>query len=400
MRQQPNIPIVVVAYNRPDSLRRILESLQNASYPFSVKLIISIDKSDENEVVSVANNFNWKHGHKEVICHTERLGLKNHILSSGDMALSHDAVIVLEDDLYVSPGFYNYILQAFRFYNNESSIAGISLYAHSYNESAQLPFTPLIDDSDVFFMQTPSSWGQCWTKAQWLEFRKWYDQNNALKLKLESGIPANIAEWPDSSWKKYFIKYLIDTKKFFVYPRFSLSTNFGDPGVHFHKKLVFQQVPLLTSQRNFIFKALNESYVKYDSNCEALPEVINRFQPKYSKFEYTVDLYGVKTEYQISTEYILTSKHCHSFVYSYAREVKPIEYNIMLNIRGSVLALAKRKDCEMEIRQVYLQDEEIYYYHALRDYQLKYPRTVSKPPDYTTRQLYRLLMRKIFRKNY
>ena len=39
-----DIPIVVVAYNRIDSLKRILGSLLKAEYPMPAKLIISIDR--------------------------------------------------------------------------------------------------------------------------------------------------------------------------------------------------------------------------------------------------------------------------------------------------------------------------------------------------------------------
>ena len=51
--------VVVMAYNRPDSLRRLLESLLRASYPDEVPLVISIDKSKTDTVRKLAESFDW-----------------------------------------------------------------------------------------------------------------------------------------------------------------------------------------------------------------------------------------------------------------------------------------------------------------------------------------------------
>ena len=70
--------IVVVAYNRPKSLSRILSSLENANYPREpVPLIISIDWAEDNlDVLEIAKDFNWKFGEKKVIYQQMNLGLK------------------------------------------------------------------------------------------------------------------------------------------------------------------------------------------------------------------------------------------------------------------------------------------------------------------------------------
>jgi len=38
--------------------------------------------------------------------------------------------------------------------------------------------------------------------------------------------------WPPSSWLKSFSKYLAAENKYFVYPRISLTSNYGDTGIH------------------------------------------------------------------------------------------------------------------------------------------------------------------------
>ena len=46
------ITLVVVGYNRPDSIRRILGSLERADYDYEdIRLVVSIDHSGMEEVV-------------------------------------------------------------------------------------------------------------------------------------------------------------------------------------------------------------------------------------------------------------------------------------------------------------------------------------------------------------
>ncbi|MEL6484270.1 MAG: hypothetical protein AAFP96_05420, partial [Bacteroidota bacterium] len=96
--EQNHPAIVVVAFNRPKSLKRVLKSVQTAFYPSEIEipLIISIDYSPTNkEVLEIAHDFTWKNGAKQVIQHRENLGLKEHILSCGDLSEKYGGVIVL-----------------------------------------------------------------------------------------------------------------------------------------------------------------------------------------------------------------------------------------------------------------------------------------------------------------
>jgi len=152
--------IVAVAYTRPHSLDRLLGSLDAAQYPAGtqVPLIISIDHGDNQDVLALAEAFDWRHGEKQVIYQPQNLGLKAHILACGNLAEQYGAVILLEDDLYVSPQFYQFSLQSLAFYDDDPLIKGISLYNHRANVHADnLPFIPVEDGNDVYFMQMPAS---------------------------------------------------------------------------------------------------------------------------------------------------------------------------------------------------------------------------------------------------
>ena len=266
--------IVIAAFNRPISLERLLFSLKNAKNISNARLIISIDnKEPENHNIrDMAGAFEWPFGEKEVIYHPSRLGLRAHILKCGDLTRIYDSVILLEDDLFVSPYFYEYSLQALEYYESDDRIGGISLYNYPYVDMSELPFMPINDDSDVYFMQFPSSLGQIWTSKHWERFRNWYDNDPDIH---QVPIHKKVLSWPETSWKKYFCAYLVAEDKYFVYPRLSLTTNFNDPGTHERFQNDHRgQAPLRFFGAPYRFKGISESYCIYDSHYELSPDTV------------------------------------------------------------------------------------------------------------------------------
>ena len=361
------IPVVITAYNRVHSLQRILSSVAKAIYDSPVELIISIDKSDNHEVKRIAEEFNWPYGEKRIIAHKMSLGLREHIISCGDLVKSYDGIILLEDDLYVSPYFYEYIQDAAKFYRNDKTIAGISLYSHNFNETPYLPFTPLPDSFDVFFMQLPSSWGQCWTKNQWNFFRSWYIKNQHKEYRNKNWIiPEDIARWPESSWKKYFFFYMIDQNKFFVYPRTSLSSNFSDPGTHIiTRKHIFQR-PLQFHKKQYKFVLLEDSDVVYDAFCEFLPGRLNRLCKWLKDYDYEMDIYGVKPLEKITRPYLISSRPVNNPLMSFDLSMKPAEMNIIESIEGNCIHLAEKEN--FKEKETRYDTKQLLYYYNLFDY--------------------------------
>lgn len=334
--------IVVSAYNRPLALRRLLDSLQSANYPDrEIQLIISIDKSENTDVQILAEKFQWQHGSKKVILHKNHLGLKKHLLSCGDLTEDYSAIIVLEDDLLVSPYFYHFALEAVNYYKDDHQLAGISLYNYQVAESCFYPFNAIDDGSDVYFMQLASSWGQIWTRAQWQLFRQWFETHPTLPIK--NTIPNYLHPWGDRSWKKHFIHYLIDNNKYFVFPRLSLTTNFEEPGTHASAKKVFQ-VPLQLSEYLYKFQNLEKSKAIYDAWFEMMPACLNRWNADLSKYDYAVDLYGGKEIATIDKQYLLSSKIGHEAIQSYAGELFPMESNVAMALNGNAISLYRMQN--------------------------------------------------------
>ncbi len=179
--------IIVVGYNRPNELKRLLKSVINADYSgIQVDLVISLDYCDrQGEIKQIVKKTEWSHGKKVIRAFSERQGLRNHILQCGDLTLDYDAVIVLEDDLVVAEGFMHYVVAACEKYYNDENIAGISLYTHRTNPGNGRFFEAQFNGYDAFFMQYAQSWGQCWTRKMWNGFREWYNKNSS-NLKIAS----------------------------------------------------------------------------------------------------------------------------------------------------------------------------------------------------------------------
>src|SRR5690606_5675622 len=118
-----------------------------------VPLVISIDRGGDQftAVVAEAEQFAWPFGEKRVLVRERPLGLVAHVFACGDLVDEFGAIILLEDDLVVSPMVYRYAASALAFYANEPRVAGISLNALWFHGITHQPFTPYLDDGDVFF---------------------------------------------------------------------------------------------------------------------------------------------------------------------------------------------------------------------------------------------------------
>jgi hypothetical protein len=331
--------IVICAFNRPASLARLLDSISMAIFNQNdIELVISIDKGSNGEVGKLAEDFVWKHGAKKIITRDKHLGLKAHIFECGELTSITGSIIMLEDDLMVSPYFYLYAQQAHEFYNAEEKLAGISLYNYQVAESSFYPFKAIDDGSDVYFMQVASSWGQVWTRRQWTDFKTWFYKNPELSQ--GSQIPSYIKDWGANSWKKHFIQYLVKNNKYFVFPRLSLTTNFEDPGTNALTRGVFQVV-LQTDRSDYHFKNFKESKSVYDAWFEILPACLNKHIPLLARYNYSVDLHGTKDARTLSSDYLLTSKKSDVLELSFGMELFPFENNVVLKLKGSKIGLYK-----------------------------------------------------------
>lgn len=335
INNKEKIAIVVVGYNRIKSIRRLLTSLSNAHYSQEVPLIISIDCSGDTELYEYVRNFEWKHGTKYVNIQEHRLGLKEHIFQCGDLTKSYRAVIVLEDDIFVSEFFYDYIQKAVDYYYDDDRIGGISLYQ---NEMGGIfPVTFMNDGSDTYLKQSPASWGECWTDKQWERFRIWYS-NFKDEMFEDIDMQDYIKKWK-KAWSKYYKAYLVSTGRYIVFPQISFTTCFGEVGEHSSTSTNVGQVNLIVGEPKCYFKPFEEM-IRYDTygTNECVYQWVG-----LSKSELCVDFRCEKT---ISGKYrYILSPAVLSLpvIKSYGLMMRPIELNVKYDIDGAGLFLYDTK---------------------------------------------------------
>jgi hypothetical protein len=361
--------IVIPAYNRAQSLARLLKSVDDADYPEVVKLFISLEGEASADVQRVAFEFSSPKMHIEVIERPERLGLRSHILACGDLALEFGAVIVLEDDLLVDRYFYHYAVAALRHYSDEASIAGLALYAPEYNEYAGLPFKPMGNGYSTYPMQVPCSWGQCWSASQWSRFRNWYANATSATVLDTVALPGAVKSWPESSWKKYFAAYLVQTNRYFIYPYQAYTTNCSDPGgTHIIHGSDIHQVSFASQLRplseTFVCP-LADPDVSYDAFMEPCGSAVYR-QLGLNRNEVEIDSLGIKPIALLNKKtYALTCRPASNHIRQYPRSFRPIENNFSHPIKSAeqnVLSLVK--SLHVVRRDAYRRSIEEYSYYA------------------------------------
>lgn len=331
--------IVILAFNRVKSLERLLNSISRADYPFRVRLVISLEGGADQKVIQAASDFSHEQIDTEIIERATRLGLREHVLTCGDLSIRFGAVIILEDDLLVDRYFYHYALAAVSHYQDAIDAAGISLYSYQVNEYCGAPFTPMYNGYSTFPMQVPSSWGQVWTKLQWSSFREWYDGKTCDDLSLIKALPEQVKNWPKSSWKKYFAAYLVEKKRYMIFPYQSYSTNCSDEGgTHLRRVTNIYQTPLACYRRpspTFSFCGLESPEVAYDAFFEPSGEAIFR-SLGLSGHDVEIDTQGIKPlDLLLGKPYSLTIK---STIQRQARTTfpvnfRPVEQNFEANRR-------------------------------------------------------------------
>ena len=233
----------------------------------------------------MARAFPWPHGPKTVLETDKPLGLRNNILRCGELTAKHQGIILLEDDLWVSPVFYEAAQQLFDGYHGQENIGAISLYGFRYNEHARRPFVPIADGHDVFFVQTSSSWGQIWWSEVWAPFKAFLESDvppapHNITADIPTGRTPEKRSHPLSRHKDWYS----------VVPRTSFTTNMGDGGKITALPHLLQAMWLWTIASPIV--SIDDSGAVYDA-FEPTPATIQRAFPVLTS-PMEADFYGIK----------------------------------------------------------------------------------------------------------
>lgn len=148
-------PVVIFAFNRPDSLSRLIESIKSNPGHGEHEYHIFVDgaRKDEErdavrEVIRIARSFT-----DNVHASETNRGLGPSIISGvSEIIRKTGQVIVLEDDLVLMPGFLNYMEEGLRRYRDDGRIFSVCGYGLKIRRPAGY-------EGDVYLNNRSSSWG-------------------------------------------------------------------------------------------------------------------------------------------------------------------------------------------------------------------------------------------------
>jgi hypothetical protein len=237
-------PIAVFAYSRCAHLRQTIEALQKNREASQSKLYIYCDGSkgnqDDEAVAAVRHYARSIEGFLDIELHfrNTNMGLARSIVTGVAEVLElHETVIVVEDDLVVSPHFLSYMNQGLEIYRDEPRVA--SIHGYNYPVKDTLP--------ETFFMRGADCWGWATWARSWKNFepdgQKLLDQleREGLIHSFDfdgaysySGMLRNQIKGRNDSWavRWHASNFLLQTLT--LYPGKSLVNNIGNDGSGTH----------------------------------------------------------------------------------------------------------------------------------------------------------------------
>jgi len=180
-------PIIIFTYNRIDHLDTLIRSLKKNNLFAESKVFVFSD-GPKNEIdkkkiekVRIFLKKNLPKYKSEIIERDVNLGLSRNIISGiTDAFKTYDQLIILEDDLEVSPFFLNYMNDALNMYKSVDNVASISGYMY--------PIEPKKFSNNYFFLKLIESWGWGTWKRAWNIFE---NDSAQLKKKIDEKQLAN-----------------------------------------------------------------------------------------------------------------------------------------------------------------------------------------------------------------
>lgn len=241
----PNLaPIALFTFKRPEHTRQTLESLATNPEFLDSPLFIYCDgarNDGEAGPVEATRKLvrDWSHPNKTIIERDRNWGLANSVIAGvTELCERFGQIIVVEDDLVVSPVFLNYLNGALEHFADDSMVMQVS--AHMFPVELDCP-------TDAVMLPFTTSWG--W--ATWARAWKHFDPNlvgfdklkgnSALrhKFNLNGSYPyfrmlKRQANGQIDSWAIRWYLNVFFKEGLTLYPRHSLVRNdgYGESATH------------------------------------------------------------------------------------------------------------------------------------------------------------------------
>lgn len=260
MIKQSEVPVLIIGYQRTESVVRILESALSNGV---TQVFISIDApkitnktSSKNlmEIRKIVGTYEEKFDFFKCRFLDLNLGCALHVLSSIDWAFGTvENLIILEDDCIPSSDFFQYAIDGLQVMQQQPEVALVCGTQHIPSDLSPEPY---------FKSKYSLTWGWATCKASWEEIKigmRSSGLNRSLHLFC---FDVERIYWYEGSrraydgfvdvWDTPLVNYLQTSQKFSLLPRENLITNIGNDSLATHTSgpniWLFKQTGAYTSQ--------------------------------------------------------------------------------------------------------------------------------------------------------
>jgi len=292
-------PIAFFAYKRPDHTLRSLISLAENEGAKDSELFIfcdgakkTADQDAVNQVREIVRSQQWC-GTVSIVERQSNIGLANSIISGvTELCQKYGRVIVLEDDLVLSPFFLDYMNKALNLYENYSQVMQVSGYMFPVKLNVK---------ADAIFLPFITSWGWATWQRAWQHFdpnmpnyeKLKNDKKMQYRFNLNNSYPyfKMLESQRESKMDSWAIRWYLNVfmlEGLTVYATQSLVVNIGfdGSGTHCGKSPVFDRSQDRIRQEKFrvnIFPELVEKDPKNTKNVFRYLQAI--YMPKISIYK-------------------------------------------------------------------------------------------------------------------
>jgi hypothetical protein len=227
------IPVALFTYKRVDHLKKTLEGLKRNKIPILFAFSDGPKNSEEapliEEVRKTLKQINWCE--VRIVERKNNYGLGTNIRTGITEVLKEFAkIIVIEDDIVMHSGAYDYTVKALFHYENSEEVMSVSMWTD--------PFISVNSLTEGFFSERFVCWG-------WGTYKKYWDTytekpldlfNKALQLKINVNkwgkdikMQALAAEERNLWYVGYLLQHFLNNKISY-FPQQTLVENIGSDG--------------------------------------------------------------------------------------------------------------------------------------------------------------------------
>lgn len=262
-------PIVILAYNRPDKLERLIKCLGTAELAIQSDVFVFIDGPKSNtdvtlqlRILEIVQGNSHYFQSLEVHHRRQNVGLSSSVITGVTKVLNtYESAIVLEDDLVVHKQFLSFMNGCLDRYKDNEEIMSINGYG------LKVPLKCSTAESSIYLTTRNFSWGWAvwrdrWNDINW-DLKDWTQvksKRQAFNKYCGDDCFRMLNRWKkgsNDSWAIRFCYHQFLNNKLTVAPYDSLIVNdgFDDSGENCREWSRFQS-NLATGPQKFIFPAV------------------------------------------------------------------------------------------------------------------------------------------------